>query len=559
MAKEAQTVVVLGGGVGGLSAAHELAERGFRVRVFERKSRFGGKARSLEVPNTGSDGRRDLPGEHGFRFFPNFYKHVTDTMKRIPYPGNPQGVFDNIVPGTRGQIARDGKMSIIAVARHPETLDDWFDTLKAVVDSASLGIPDDEVLFYVDRLLTLLTTCEARRVAEYEKIPWWDFIDAENKSAAYQQFLARGMTRTMVAMRAEEGSTRTVGYVGLQLTLGLLKIGDPMDRLLNGPTNEVWIDPWIQYLQSLGVEFHNEAKLVSFQMDGSGISSVTLEMNGSLQTLTGDYYVAALPAEAIAPLITAEMKRAAPSIANIDKLRTSWMNGLQFYLEHDVPVVNGHTIYIDSPWALTSVSQRQFWRRDQLKKYGDGRLGGILSVDISDWNSPGVLHGKPAMQCTAEEIKDEVWAQIKAHLNVEGAQQLEDGNLLGWFLDPDIEFPNPSQVTNLEPLLINTAGSLAYRPEAHTEIPNLFLASDYVHTYSDLACMEGANEAARRATNAILDQAGSSSHRAALWPLEEPEFFKPMRDYDWLRFRLGLPHAGLVHHLHFPPARAAVG
>jgi hypothetical protein len=44
------------------------------------------------------------------------------------------------------------------------------------------------------------------------------------------------------------------------------------------------------------------------------------------------------------------------------------MNGLQFYLEHDVPVVNGHTIYIDAPWALTSVSQRQFWHTDPMAK-----------------------------------------------------------------------------------------------------------------------------------------------------------------------------------------------
>jgi hypothetical protein len=91
-------------------------------------------------------------------------------MKRIPFPGNAQGVFDNIVPGTRAQIARNGKMSIIAVARYPETLDDWVTTLKAVVDGAELGIPDDEVLFYVDRLLALLTSCEERRVGEYEKI-----------------------------------------------------------------------------------------------------------------------------------------------------------------------------------------------------------------------------------------------------------------------------------------------------------------------------------------------------------------------------------------------------
>ena len=44
-------VAVLGGGVAGMSAAHELIERGFRVAVFERQPELcGGKARSLPVP-----------------------------------------------------------------------------------------------------------------------------------------------------------------------------------------------------------------------------------------------------------------------------------------------------------------------------------------------------------------------------------------------------------------------------------------------------------------------------------------------------------------------------
>jgi 15-cis-phytoene desaturase len=91
--------------------------------------------------------------------------------------------------------------------------------------------------------------------------------------------------------------------------------------------------------------------------------------------------------------------------------------------------------------------------------------------------------------------------------------------------------------------MINTSGSLQYRPEAATEISNLFLASDYVKTYTDIACMEAANEAARRAVNSLLDRAGSTAPRASVWPLKEPEFFKPLLDYDRLRFRLGLPHA----------------
>jgi uncharacterized protein with NAD-binding domain and iron-sulfur cluster len=67
-----KSVAVLGGGVAGLSAAHELAERGYDVTVYEKKDMFGGKARSLSVPNTATAGRKDLPGEHGFRFFPRF-------------------------------------------------------------------------------------------------------------------------------------------------------------------------------------------------------------------------------------------------------------------------------------------------------------------------------------------------------------------------------------------------------------------------------------------------------------------------------------------------------
>ena len=67
------------------------------------------------------------------------------------------------------------------------------------------------------------------------------------------------------------------------------------------------------------------------------------------------------------------------------------MNGIQFYLETDQPLADGHTIYLDSNWALTSISQRQFWRDYDLSQYGNGRVGGILSVDISNWTAPGQL------------------------------------------------------------------------------------------------------------------------------------------------------------------------
>jgi uncharacterized protein with NAD-binding domain and iron-sulfur cluster len=116
-----KVVAVLGGGVAGLSAAHELAERGFSVDVYERKPVLGGKARSMLVPSSGVAGRADLPGEHGFRFFPGFYKHVTDTMRRTPY-GSHGNTFQNLSVATRTLLARAGRAEITWLARRPENL-----------------------------------------------------------------------------------------------------------------------------------------------------------------------------------------------------------------------------------------------------------------------------------------------------------------------------------------------------------------------------------------------------------------------------------------------------
>jgi len=529
------SVAILGGGVAGLSAAHELAERGFKVRVYERKPVLGGKARSIPVPNSGAAGRADLPGEHGFRFFPGFYKHVIDTMRRIPY-GAHGTVYENLAVATRMLLARSGQTELTWIARRPESLDDFRTLLIELF--TPLGVPLDELTFYVDRLLTYATSCAERRLAEYENIPWWEFIQAARMSKAYQAYLGQGVTRSLVAMRAEESSTRTVGATQLQLLFGFISPDGVFDRLLSGPTNDVWIHPWTAYLERLGVEFHRDSKVTAIETDGKRVTGVT----AGPSRVTADFYIAAMPIEVMTTLMTADLKRAAPSLANLDKLKTRWMNGIQFYLSKDEPVVNGHVMYLDSPWALTSISQRQFWPKVDLSQFGNGAVRGILSVDISDWEAPGVVFGKPAQELSAEQIKEEVWMQLKQHLNDDGSTPINDANLIAWFLDPDIEFPNPGSATNAEPLLINTAGSLKYRPEAQVELDNFFLASDYVRTYTDIACMEAANEAARRAVNGVLLASGSSASPARLWPLAEPLFLLPLQELDRIRFALGRPH-----------------
>ncbi len=356
------TVAILGGGVGGLSAAHELAERGFAVTVYERQAAFGGKARSMSVPGTGTGGRKDLPGEHGFRFFPGFYKHVTDTMSRIPFGDRGASCADNLVQATRILLARAGKVDPVWIARFPETLDDFRTAFVALFDD--LDIPHEEIAFFVTRMLGLATSCEERYLAEFEPLPFWDFIGARTRSENYRRYLGQGMTRSLVAMRAEESSTRTVGRILLQLFYGILVPGGVFDRLLTGPTNDVWIDPWRRHLtERLGVVLEPNATLRSLNLAGDRLRSVTVERDGRLDRGDGGLLRRRAAGRDHARASSRRSWRgAAPSLSRLGELRTEWMNGIQFYLETDLPLADGHAIYLDSNWALTSISQRRFWR-----------------------------------------------------------------------------------------------------------------------------------------------------------------------------------------------------
>ena len=311
--------------------------------------------------------------------------------------------------------------------------------------------------------------------------------------------------------------------------------------MLNGPTNDVWIDPWRRYLESQGVAYHLNSKATAVSFDGERIRSATVKRGGSTVTVEGDYFIFALPVEDVIDLITPEMIRADPALASLFTLDdiTEWMNGIQIYLKEDVPLAHGHSIYVDSPWALTSISQAQFWQHVSLSGYGDGTVKGIISVDISEWEEPG-LNGKAAKDCTPEEIKAEVWEQLKRSVNYGDVAILKDEQLHSFSLDPSLS-RHEGTTANEEPLLVNLVDTWKLRPEAVSKIPNLFLASDYVRTYTDLATMEAANEAARRAVNGILDAAGSGAARCGVWQLHEPEIFAPWRELDLIRYTQGLP------------------
>lgn len=542
-------VTVLGGGMAGLAAAHELAERGFSVTVFE-PTAWGGKARSIPVAGTGTGGRADLPGEHGFRFFPGFYHHVPDSMRRTPFGNNPHGVWDNLVDATGGKFLRGGDRAdafVFGIGPDPEALL-TVDGLRRYLTESLKGqnVPPDELAYFVTRLLVFLTSSPERRLGQWENVSWWDFVGAATRSPDYQHVLAAGLTRNLVAAKETVASTRTIGTMGEAFVYNIMGQGNDgaLDRVLDLPTDEAWIDPWVSTLRGLGVRFVHGQGLASYEVGGGRVRAVWLrDAAGNRTRHEADWFVSAMPVEQATRYMSPELRALDPALGRLARLKTDWMVGIQFFLREKVELTKGHITFIDSPWALTALTQGQFWsERDFPADYGDGTAVDCLSVDISNWDAKGMLYGKPAKECSPDEVAAEVLAQIRYHHTA--GELLPEGIIHSWFLDPGVVWDaTAGRNTNETPLLVNTVGSWNDRPEARTKVPNLFLAGDFVRTNVDLATMEGANESGRKAANAILASAGSNAAPAATYKLWRNPALMPLQALDAVTYKLGLPNA----------------
>ena len=303
-------VIVIGGGVAGMSAAHELLERGFDVEVYERNLHYvGGKARSVNVPGSNQvDRAMYLPGEHGFRFFPGFYKHVMNTMQRIPL-GNGKTVYDNLVSTHTVMISQDDDKPIVMPVNFPKSLKDVVKMFKGF-KSFSQELADDDIEYFSGRVWRLMTSCQSRFDEEYDGISWWDFTGAGQRGLAYQRLLAGGLTRSLVACKAHTASTRTGGAIFLQLLYLMMDASaEHTDRVLNGPTNDAWLNPWMDYLRGKGVTYQKGAVVNRIHVSAGKVSGVSYRPDGANQDVdvTADYYLLAVPVERAAGLVNKDI------------------------------------------------------------------------------------------------------------------------------------------------------------------------------------------------------------------------------------------------------------
>ncbi len=403
-------------------------------------------------------------------------------------------------------------------------------------------VPAWQVGYFLQKMIAFVTSGPLRRYQQWENMSFAEFVHSDKMSKQYQELLVQMFTGTLVAAKPDKANAHTMGLMAeawVYSTLGLGGYKAP-DRLLNAPTNEALIDPWVAYLKSLGVVFQPNATLTGLTVTDKRISGAQVVGPNGTSSIEADHYVLAVPVERAVPLLNDAILAVDPTLKSMRELTTDWMNGMMVYLRQPINLAKGHVAYAGQPWALTSISQAQFWKKKFGTTYGKGDVNECLSIDISAWDQPGILYGKPARECTDEQIFKEVVAQLRKALPW-GPVVANDVNIHSYFIDPAITGNGTPQVANDEPLLINKPSSWNYRPEATTGLPNLFLASDYVRADINLATMEAANEAGRKAANAVLDASGAGGTPAKLFEMYLPQKFQGFYDEDDRRFKVARP------------------
>ncbi len=302
-------VVIAGAGISGMAAAMLLAEAGVRVTLCEAAPEAGGKAKSLRT----ADGH---PTEHSLRVYADDYQTLLALFSRIP-TGNAMTVLDNLVGVTAVRIFKDRSAGRPAapvplkrgrstyarvVGKALEPLEHLgrivVRSAMAIVGLAQRGVALRDIIH-----LSARSHSSALDVQGAESSRSWaisrmrSICNLSDKSPEVQR-LFTALPRIFVAARpeAEAAAIAPVILKGMfhfpscPPALNGAKASSIM--MMNGPTSERMVDPWIRHLKNLGIDIHFNTRIDDLEFEDGRITALT---SADGRKFACDYAILALP------------------------------------------------------------------------------------------------------------------------------------------------------------------------------------------------------------------------------------------------------------------------
>lgn len=534
------SVVILGGGIAGLTAAFELASRGFDVTVIERNDIIGGMARSMESPKS-SGSEQICPLEYSWRAFGPYYYNTFDVLRRIPLPSKPgKTVFDNL---TR--------------LRNKQKHTDCGKTNTLIIDVGK--IPTRDKFVVANAFAQYFTSATSRTHSKLSNVNWNDYLAARGISqTTYNQFVRP--LGPLFGFDNERASFYDVGR-HIEIMANAKFAGNAPFRITKLPINLAWFNPWVAELKRLGVKIITNTTITQILTDDDRVTGVYAKTIGhvSPELYSADYYVSALSLESAAKLLK-PLFSIDPKLQQLEPLYEHGRQvqlSVQIYFDRKMYFkIDADYLYLEhSPWAIIILAEGTLWKNNfAYDDYCNPIIQEIWSVGICDTHKPGLYIKKPFVECTPEEVKAETWYQIvnapgiDSSVCVENGSSVSDARIIDFKIWPSFQYTvdpetGKGRMDTWEPKFGNNTHTKQYRPGYSTKIPNLFVAGSYCDTTVGVHSMDGAVEAGKRASALILDSAKVPNDiYVYTHPRFAPIVMGPLRALDNFAHTRGLPH-----------------
>ena len=457
MSSEKKSVLILGGGLAGLTAAKRLIDKGFQVKVLEKREIFGGKVSSW----------KDEEGdwiESGTHCFFGAYTVLYDLMKEIK--------TDHAVLWKEHQLTytlNGGKRFTFNTWDLPSPLH----LLPAIVKNGYFSLGE---MAAFSKSLIPLALKKDKYPPTQDHLTFAEWAEQKKFGKRLMDKMFRPMALALKFIPPEEISAKII--LDVTETFYRLPASSRMG-FLKGAPQEYIHQPLLDYSASKGAIFKNRTAVDELLYDGGEIKGIQLR-NGEI--LTADYYLSALPIHNLKKVLPDALKKYDRFFGGLDNLDAVPVISVQIWYDREIATDDNvlfspdGVIPVYANLARTTPDYRtlrgkqfngktrfEFCVAPAKNLIGLSKEEIIRQVDLSVRNCyPEASHGAQVLKATLVKIPHSVYA------------------------------PTPFMEH--------------YRPTQITPVPNLFLAGGFSQQlYYD--SMGGAVMSANLAVDGIVKQA----------------------------------------------------
>ena len=577
-------VIIFGAGISGLTAAHELIEKGFSVTIYEKDSLVGGMARSNRT-------KENVPTEHSWRGYAPFYYNTFDIMKRIPINNNIESFnHKQLITTYKGKkydlthfVNKHPGGHIIMKAHNKNLEEVWEDhegswhknntTVKEVLKKYKIEKFTQKTVYDnlskkgINFILLKNNKVLSNRVSPID-LPYLIYtfskviLSEDRKKKYYKENLNKKIKKN-ISKKSYYYLTDYIAGPGFGLdknTMSTAHFTNFMEKnifskknnnwsgssnwtVLNQPTNEGWLNPWKEYLQSKGVKFIFNSELYKLNYSNNKINYVEVKNNNLIEKINSDIFIVAINPFEYQDILQRSNLSEYKRYQDMNTVNNQISFRLGFDKKINFKNNNDSFVLIDSPYNITFYNQEQHWEKG-INLGMNGNIKTLCSGTCILPYRPGSLTKKSAMSLKLDELKEEIIHQFfecKSLLKIiekNNNIQITKNNII--FIDIfDDFYETETGLKSKNKKWVNNFYNEEFRPSNITKFNNLYIAGSHTKTSINLWSMESAVESGKMVSNILLKK--YNKQPAYIYNHSSPLYIKPFQKIDNLLYKLNLP------------------